>query len=235
MFITFEGGEGTGKSTQVKLLAERLRAQGRDVLTTREPGGTPEAEALRKLLVSGDIGRWNSDEEALLNFAARSTHIRQVIRPALAANKIVICDRFMDSTFVYQVFAGHTPFEFFQELRKQIVGQTMPTVTFVLDIDPAVGILRSRNRMASQKIISEELVEDAVKLQSSDLIGTAVEVSNASQEDRFERKDIDFHRKVHDGFRALANADPTRCILIDASHTIDVVANHIWTALHVRK
>ncbi len=106
MFITFEGGEGTGKSTQVKLLAQHMRAQGKDVLTTREPGGTPEAEELRNLLVSGETGRWTSNEELLLNFAARGSHLRQVIKPALAQGQVVICDRFIDSSYVYQVAAG---------------------------------------------------------------------------------------------------------------------------------
>ena len=105
-FITFEGGEGSGKSTQIKRLAARLKEQGCDVLVTREPGGTPEAEAVRALLVSGDVTRWTAKSEALLNYAAREQHLEQVIRPALSRGTIVLCDRFMDSTRAYQGHAG---------------------------------------------------------------------------------------------------------------------------------
>jgi dTMP kinase len=146
MFITFEGGEGTGKSTQVKLLAEHLRAIGRDVLTTREPGGTPEAEALRALLVTGETGRWTPQAEALLNYAARDSHLNQVIRPALAAGKIVICDRFMDSTRAYQGFAGGCPMRLIDELEKAVVADTRPTITLVFDLDPSIGLARAGAR-----------------------------------------------------------------------------------------
>ena len=109
MFITFEGGEGTGKSTQIKRLSTRLNVIGKDILVTREPGGTPEAEAIRALLVSGDVGRWTAKAEALLNYAARESHLVQVIRPALTRGAIVLCDRFMDSTRAYQGYAGDHP------------------------------------------------------------------------------------------------------------------------------
>ena len=143
MFITFEGGEGTGKSTQVKLLAERLKAAGRDVLTTREPGGTPEAEALRSLLVSGDTARWSPQAEALLNYAARDSHLAAVIRPALASGQTVICDRFMDSTRAYQGFAGGCAMDFIDALERAIVGSTRPDVTLVFDLDPQLGLARA--------------------------------------------------------------------------------------------
>ena len=130
MFITFEGGEGTGKSTQIKLLADRLSAQGRAVVLTREPGGTKQAEALRSLLVSGDTDRWSAESEALLNYAARDSHLHQVIRPALAAGSTVLCDRFMDSTRAYQGYAGACTFHLLDELERSIVGDTRPTLTF---------------------------------------------------------------------------------------------------------
>ena len=106
IFVTFEGGEGSGKSTQLKLLAGALTTQGHRVVQTREPGGTPEAEALRTLLVSGDTERWTAEAEALLNYAARSSHLQKIIRPALASGQTVLCDRFMDSTRAYQGYAG---------------------------------------------------------------------------------------------------------------------------------
>src|SRR5258708_6559082 len=109
IFITFEGGEGTGKSTHIRRLSERMRSSDREVVTTREPGGTAEAEAVRALLVSGDTMRWSAEAEALLNYAARDNHLRQIIRPALARGAIVICDRFMDSTRAYQGYSGDCP------------------------------------------------------------------------------------------------------------------------------
>jgi dTMP kinase len=146
MFITFEGGEGTGKSTQVKLLAEQLRAEGKKVVTTREPGGTPEAEALRALLVSGDISRWSAEAEALLNYAARDSHLANVIRPALADGKTVICDRFMDSTRAYQGFAGGASTFLIDELERSIVGTARPALTLVFDLDPRLGLGRAKLR-----------------------------------------------------------------------------------------
>jgi dTMP kinase len=146
MFITFEGGEGTGKSTQVKILAERLKEQGRNVVLTREPGGTAQAEALRNLLVSGDPDRWSAESEALLNYAARDSHIAQVIKPALAAGSIVVCDRFMDSTRAYQGYAGACTFRLLDELEFSIVGALRPNLTFIFDLDPVIGLARAKAR-----------------------------------------------------------------------------------------
>ena len=232
MFITFEGGEGTGKSTQVSLLAEKLKAHGRDVVVTREPGGTPEGEKLRSLLVSGDTDTWIPDEETLLNFAARSAHLRKKIRPALAQGKIVICDRFIDSTAVYQVYAGNpSSLQFVQYLIEQIVRDTIPSITFVLDIDPAVGVMRSRNRMAGLKIISEEIAEDFRTTLSEESLNAMMEIAGSASEDRFERKGIEFHKRVREGFQTISRQDPERCRLIDASKPIEVVADEIWALL----
>jgi dTMP kinase len=146
LFITFEGGEGAGKSTQIKLLAEHLMSLGRKVVLTREPGGTAMAESIRNLLVNGDPGSLSSMAEALLNSAARDSHLREVIRPALAHGDVVLCDRFMDSTRVYQGIAGDCPMALIDALQTQVVGETVPDLTFVFDLDPGVGLLRAKQR-----------------------------------------------------------------------------------------
>ena len=145
MFVTFEGGEGTGKSTQVKLLADRLRSQGRDIVATREPGGTPEGETLRSLLVSGDA-HWSATAEALLNYAARDVHLTHIIRPALAKKQTVICDRFMDSTRAYQGYAGGCDFTLIDQLEQVIVNDTRPDLTLIFDLDPKLGLARAKAR-----------------------------------------------------------------------------------------
>lgn len=146
LFITFEGGEGAGKSTQIKLLAEHFRTLGRKVVLTREPGGTLMAESIRGLLVNGDPGSLSSMAEALLNSAARDCHLREVIRPALARGDVVLCDRFMDSTRVYQGVAGDCPIVLIEALQTQVVGETIPDLTLVFDLDPAVGLQRAKQR-----------------------------------------------------------------------------------------
>lgn len=146
MFISFEGGEGAGKSTQIRLLADWLRARGRAVCLTREPGGAPEAEALRGLLVTGEVGRWSAEAEALLNYAARDAHLRQTIRPALDRGEIVLCDRFMDSTRAYQAHAGGVSHGLVDALEQAIVGPTRPNLTLILDLDPAEGLARAKSR-----------------------------------------------------------------------------------------
>lgn len=146
LFITFEGGEGTGKSTQVRRLADYFRAQGRAVVETREPGGTPAGEALRNLLVTGEVGRWSAEAEAMLNAAARSVHVRDVIAPALAQGDVVISDRFIDSTRAYQGFAGGCSLDLIDNLEKAAIGDCRPNLTFVLDLDAALGLARAKAR-----------------------------------------------------------------------------------------
>ena len=146
IFVTFEGGEGSGKSTQLKLLASALTAQGHRVVQTREPGGTPEAEALRTLLVGGDTGRWTAEAEALLNYAARDSHLQKIIRPALASGQTVLCDRFMDSTRAYQGYAGGCDMRMLDALETSIIGDTRPNLTLIFDLDPAEGLARAKNR-----------------------------------------------------------------------------------------
>ena len=145
-FITFEGGEGAGKSTQVRLLAEALAGQGIEVVQTREPGGAPQAEVLRELLITGDTDRWSAGAEALLNYAARDDHLRTTIRPALQRGAWVLCDRFSDSTRAYQGLAGDVGLEMIDAIHQEIVGPTDPDLTLIMNIAPEVGLDRAHAR-----------------------------------------------------------------------------------------
>jgi dTMP kinase len=146
MFITFEGGEGAGKSTQAKRLKQYLEVQGQSVCLTREPGGTAEAEQLRDLLVSGSPEAWSPTAEALLMYAARDSHIRNVIAPALRHGQTVICDRFMDSTRAYQGYAGGCDMALLDVLEHEVVNHHRPNHTIIFDLDPAIGLARSAQR-----------------------------------------------------------------------------------------
>lgn len=146
LFITFEGGEGAGKSTQIRRLEAFFREQGREVVLTREPGGTTSGEDIRNLLVNGEPGKWSSTAEALLNYAARAEHLNDVIRPALANDKVVLCDRFMDSTRAYQGVAGDCPMALIDALESNVVGATRPHLTFIFDLEPRVGLARAKQR-----------------------------------------------------------------------------------------
>lgn len=145
-FISFEGGEGGGKSTQVRLLAERLRARGHEVVCTREPGGSTGAEALRALLVQGEVDRWSPTAETLILYAAREDHLQRTIRPALAAGAWVICDRFADSTRVYQGHAGRVPMDLVLAIERVTVGENRPDLTLILDLPAKVGLARVASR-----------------------------------------------------------------------------------------
>ncbi len=146
LFITFEGGEGCGKSTQSSRLEEILRTKSIDVIRTREPGGTESAEEIRHLLVTGEPKRWDSHTEALLMFASRSEHWHRKIKPALNDGKIVICDRFADSSYAYQGFGRDLGVEGLKSLYQFAVGNAKPDITFLLDIDPTVGLSRTKKR-----------------------------------------------------------------------------------------
>jgi dTMP kinase len=198
-FITFEGGEGTGKSSHARDLAETLRAKGKKVLLTREPGGSPGAEEIRALLVTGAVGRWSATAETLLNYAARESHLRAAIRPALDRGDLVLCDRFMDSTRVYQGVTGGCDIELIEILERKIIGKTTPDLTLILDVDPELGLARARKR--------------------------------ADGEDRFEKKGLAFHRKLREGFLAIAAGDPKRCRVVDSSRPYEAVAQDIWRAV----
>ena len=146
LFITFEGGDGSGKSTQVNLLKEYLDNLNFETIKTREPGGTPSAEILRDLLTTGEVEKWTPMSEALLMWASRYEHLIQVIEPALNSGKNVICDRFYDSTYAYQGVAHNLGIDKMEKLKKIIIGDIEPDITFVLDIDPKVGLKRSLDR-----------------------------------------------------------------------------------------
>jgi len=199
-FITFEGGEGTGKSTQIARLAAHIKGRGREVLTSREPGGTPQGEALRTLLVNGATDQWSGEAEALLNYAARDAHLRGLIRPALERGTTVLCDRFMDSTRAYQGYAAGADLALIEALEAAIVGATRPHLTLILDIDPEAGLERAQAR------------------------------SGAGVEDRYERKGLEFHCTLRAAFRQIAASEPQRCRLIDASLPVDDVAKRVLAA-----
>ena len=146
LFITFEGGEGSGKSTQVSLLKDYFDSQNINTIKTREPGGTPSAEMLRDLLTRGKVDKWTAMSEALLMWAARYEHLDNVINPALKEGKNVICDRFYDSTYAYQGVAHNLGLNRMKKLKELIIGDIEPDLTFVLDIDPKIGLKRSLER-----------------------------------------------------------------------------------------
>ncbi|MGE0749250.1 MAG: dTMP kinase [Variibacter sp.] len=203
-FITFEGGEGTGKSTQANYLAQRLEAAGFDVLVTREPGGSPGAEAIRHVLLSGAAKPLGPDVEAILFSAARDDHVRTTILPALDSGKWVICDRFADSTRVYQGVLGHVDMRFINALERIALSGLKPDLTIILDADPNIGLTRASVRR-----------------------GTA----NA---DRFEAEAIEFHEELRSAYRALAEREPDRCVVIEATGSKAEVSDRIWDAVATR-
>lgn len=146
MFVTFEGGEGAGKSTQLRLLSQTLEQAGIAHITTREPGGSPGAEDIRRLIVSGEAGRWDAETETLLLMAARMHHVRHTIQPALDAGQWVLCDRFFDSTRVYQGIAKGLGEQWLSQLHSLLFGHLRPDLTLYFDIDPAAGLARSTAR-----------------------------------------------------------------------------------------
>lgn len=151
LFITFEGGEGSGKTTQINRLSQELLNLKHKVITTREPGGTPEAENIRNLIVQRDAGDWTPMAETLLLFAARVMHVDKIIKPALAENKTVICDRFTDSTMAYQGYGHQTDIDQIKAINDLSLGGFEPDLTFILDIDPEEGLQRSDRRLAAEK------------------------------------------------------------------------------------
>jgi dTMP kinase len=217
-FITFEGGEGAGKSTQVRRLAETLKASGISAVATREPGGSPGAESIRKLLVGGDTNKWNPETETLLLFAARADHVARTIRPALDAGKWVICDRFTDSTYAYQGAGRGVDFSFIQSLENLVLGGFHPDLTFILDVEPEAGLSRTSGRHATQQISLPSF--DAAKARR--------------KEARFEGFGKAFHETLRTAFRNIAARSPGRCVLLDASESEDAVAATVWRAVSER-
>ena len=203
-FITFEGGEGSGKSTHAAALAQRLKSIGLDVVLTREPGGSTGAEIIRHILLSGIAKPLGAETEAILFAAARDDHVQTTILPALNAGQWVICDRFIDSTRVYQGILGNVDQRLIRSLERVTVGSAVPQLTFILDVPAQVGMARAKSRRG----------QDAA--------------------DRFESESIEFHERLHQAYRALAAEEPERCILIDGRAPRDVVAERIWSTVRER-
>ena len=206
-FITFEGGEGSGKSTQARALAERLKAEGIGVVLTREPGGSAFAEQVRMLLLSRETADHSALAEALMFSAARADHLERTIRPALAEGKWVVCDRFSDSTRVYQGAAGGLPKDVIAHLERLVVEDTQPDITIMLDLPASDGLARAGDRMAK---------------------------SEAAASDNYEARPIAFHEKLRDGFLVIATSEPERCVVIDALDPPDSVAAQVWAAIEAR-
>jgi dTMP kinase len=203
-FITLEGGEAAGKSTQAGLLALKLEDAGLVVLQTREPGGSPGAEIIRHVLLSGVAKPLGADAEAMLFAAAREDHVHCTIEPALAAGKWVVCDRFVDSTRVYQGVLGSVDPQLIRGLERISIGELMPDLTLILDAPVDV----TTERMALRR-------------------------GNAAA-DRFEGEGLEFHTKLRDAFLTLARLEPERCVVIDSNAPREHVAKQIWDAVQSR-
>ncbi|KJE34692.1 thymidylate kinase [Thalassospira sp. HJ] len=206
LFISFEGGEGSGKSTQIRRLEKWFRDQGKDVVVTREPGGSPGAEEIRNLLLTGDPGRWDAVTEALLMFASRRDHVERTIRPALNDGKVVLCDRFADSSVAYQGYGHGLGAEYIRNLWKLAIGDFKPDLTLIFDLPIELGLERAGARFAN--------------------------VSAA--EDRFERMGLEFHQRLRDGFREIASDEAERCTVIDASGDVEAVSARVIAAVQSR-
>jgi dTMP kinase len=200
-FISFEGGEGSGKSTQIKLLADRLAAAKLRAIVTREPGGSPGAEIIRHLVLSGMGKLLGPDAETLLFAAARDDHVHTVIQPALNQGTWVLCDRFSDSTRAYQGRLGNVAPGVLNAMQRVTIGDLKPDLTIILDVPVEVGLKRAAARRG------------------------------AGAPDRFEAEDIKFHQELRDAYRQIAAEDPNRCVLIDATPDPNVVAAQVWTVL----
>lgn len=201
LFITFEGGEGAGKSTQIKLLQTRLQAIGLPVVITREPGGSPAAEALRHVLLSGAAEPFGVEMEAILFAAARNDHVETRIRPALARGEVVLCDRFMDSSRVYQGATGNLPVEFIEELQRLAINGVRPDLTLILDLPAAVGLARAKRRAGDM---------------------------GENTPDRFEKEELATHERRRDAFLAIASAEPERCRVVNAEAEVEQIAEAIF-------
>jgi dTMP kinase len=195
MFITLDGGDGCGKSTQIHRLAEKLQAQGREVVCCRDPGSTPLGDAVRNILLNRQELHIADLTEVMLFMAARSQLLHEIIRPALETRKIVLSDRFLISTFVYQCYAGGVPAEVLQPISDAVVGETLPDLGIILDIPYESAIQR---------------------------------VGNRATPDRMECKGEEYHRRVREGFLKYAAAEPNRYVVIDATPSLDEVADAIW-------
>ncbi len=203
-FITFEGGEGTGKSNQAAMLALRLESLGLGVQLTREPGGSPGAEIIRHVLLTGAAKPLGADVEAMLFAAARDDHVQCTILPALRSGKWVVCDRFADSTRVYQGILGHVDQKLLNVLERVSIGELAPDLTVILDLPVQLGLERAKLRRGNVEA------------------------------DRFEGEGAEFHEKLREAYLAIAAREPDRCVVIDAGANKDAVANAIWQVVQSR-
>ena len=204
LFISFEGGEGAGKSTQIARLAQNLEEKGFDYIRTREPGGSPGAEILRRMLLEGDIDKWDPMAEALLVTAARAEHVARTIKPALQQGKIVLCDRFFDSSIAYQGAALGNGVEKIATLQKLALDSFEPDLTLVFDMPVEIGLNRALDR----------------------------ETGKAVAEDRYEKMGMAFHQTIRDGFLQIAKENAHRCMLINADKAIEDIEAEVWNIVH---
>jgi dTMP kinase len=209
-FITFEGGEGAGKSTQVRLLAERLTSCGRTTVLTREPGGTPFAEKVREIVLAPDTAPKSPLAEALLFSAARADHVEQLIAPALQRGDWVISDRFADSTRAYQGAGGGLARETVLEIERIALAGLLPDLTVVLDVDPVVGLARADQRRGAQT-------------QGAFIVT-----------DTFESRRLAFHQRLRQGFLDLARAEPERIVVLDGFQNSLTIADAVWQHVEMR-
>jgi dTMP kinase len=203
-FITFEGGEGSGKSTHIKMLAERLEAAKLRAIITREPGGSPGAEIIRHLVLSGMGKLLGPDAETLLFAAARDDHVRTVIQPALNQGVWVLCDRFSDSTRAYQGSVGKVAPAVLNAMERVTIGDLKPDLTIILDVPVEVGMQRAAKRRGK------------------------------GAPDRFEAEDVRFHQDLREAYRQIAAAEPQRCVLVDANADASTVAAKVWAGIRDR-
>jgi len=205
IFITLEGIEGTGKSTQSKRLAKRLRQEGYDCLLTREPGGTPIGREIRRVILSPKHRRMSAETELGLYFSDRAQHLREVVWPALETGRIVVCDRFTDSTLAYQGYGRQLPLRLIRSLDRIMTGEFRPTVTLLLDTPAEEGLRRAlrRNRQSATH----------------------------SREGRFEEEALAFHERVRRGYLKMAKRDPDRYVTVNAEGTMKEVHEALWAAL----
>ena len=206
LFVTFEGGEGAGKSTQIQRLRQRLEVLGWQVVATREPGGSPLADSIREFLLGGEGRRFGPLAETMLFAAARADHVARTIRPAIERGAVVLCDRFADSTRVYQGALGAVPAATIDALEGIAMGSLRPDLTLILDVPAELGLSRAEGRR-------RELGEGP---------------------DRFEEESLAFHSRIREAFLAVAAAEPERCAVVDADGTPDEVEARVWASVQTR-
>lgn len=207
-FITFEGGEGAGKSTQLRRLLQRLAAAGIEAIATREPGGSPFAEQVRRFILGGDAEPHGALAETLLFTAARADHLEKTIQPAMQAGRWVVCDRFIDSTRAYQGAAGGLAGETLLALERLVLGDVRPDLTVILDVPAAEGLRRAGRRLADS--------------------------GSTAAADPYEARGLAFHETLRAGFLAIAQAEPDRCVVVDGLQREDDIEREIWQVVSSR-